>query len=136
MTAATTIEYSHTFRDQLYAHFAYLARHVGGQAAQDLLTEFLDAFEARNHQAPKSSPLCVEAADIGLMTYHDEIDPELQLRVMYRTSDVGDVVYGLLFLITKQSIREALIQYCLQKTITRITPPNIKKEASLLPFLY
>lgn len=115
MTIIAKIEYSQTFRDQLYSRFAYLARHTGEQAAQRLLTEFLDTFEARITKHPKSSPLCVEAADIGLMTYHDYVDPELQLRVIYRISDVDGIVYGLLFLNTRQSIREALIQYCLQK---------------------
>ena len=115
MTIAIKIEYTETFRDQLYSRFAYLARHIGEQAAQSLLTEFLDAFEARIAHHPKSSPVCVEAADIGLMTYHDYVDPNLQLRVVYRTSDADDIVYGLLFLNTRQSIREALIQYCLQK---------------------
>ncbi|HHX05929.1 MAG TPA: type II toxin-antitoxin system RelE/ParE family toxin [Pseudomonas sp.] len=115
MTVATKIEYSHTFRDQLHSRFAYLARDIGEQAAQKLLTDFLDTFEARITKHPKSSPLCAEAADIGLMTYHDYIDPKRQLRIIYRTSYTDETLYCLLFLNTRQSIREALIQYCLQK---------------------
>jgi hypothetical protein len=113
---ATKIEYSHTFQDQLYSRFAYLTRHIGKQAAQHLLTGFLDVFEERITTHPNSSPLCMEAADIGLMAYHDYLDPKLQLRIIYRASDTGDAVYALLFLNTRQSIREALIQYCLRKT--------------------
>lgn len=81
MTVATQIKYSHTFRDQLCSRFAYLAREIGEQAAQKLLTDFLDT-EARISKHPKSSPLCTEAADIGLMTYHDYIDPKRQFRII------------------------------------------------------
>lgn len=115
MARAIKVEYTHSFREQLYTRFDYLSRHIGGQAAQDLLIGFLNSFESRINHHPKSSPLCAEAADLGLKAYHDYVDIELQLRVIYRFSDTEKAAYGLLFLNTRQSIRQALIQYCLQK---------------------
>ena len=53
--------------------------------------------------------------DIGLTANHDYIDSKLQLRVVYRVSDTADIVFALFFLNTRHSIREALIQHCLQQ---------------------
>lgn len=114
MTSAVSIEYTDTFKKQLYNRFQYLARQLGEQAAHELLADFLDSFEKRLASYPKSSPLCLEASDIGLDSYRDFIDSKRQLRAVYRIADTDKKVYGLLFLSTRQSIREALIQYCLQ----------------------
>ena|SRR5690554_4378751 len=114
MTSTVSIEYTDTFRKQLYNRFQYLARQLGEKAAHELLTGFLDSFENRIANHPKSSPLCLEATDIGLESYHDFIDSKRQLRAVYRIAEADKKVYGLLFLSTRQSIREALIQYCLQ----------------------
>ncbi len=115
MTAIIRFEYSHTFRDQLYDRFYYLARQIGQAASQQLLDSFIADFESRIKSHPGSAPLCEEAADLGLTTYHDYVDPKLQLRAIYRISAAEGVVYPLLFLSTKQSIRQALIRYCLRQ---------------------
>ncbi|OCQ53130.1 hypothetical protein Ppb6_01531 [Photorhabdus australis subsp. thailandensis] len=107
-------EYSLAFQDQLYNRFYYLARHIGQVAAQELLDGFIIGFEKRVNEHPGSAPLCIEAADLGFTTYHDYVDSKLQLRTIYRFSEVEGVVYPLLFLSTRQSIRQALIQYCLR----------------------
>ena len=115
MATITSIEYSHTFREQLYSRFSYLSRHLGEQTSQDLLAGFLESFEARVQIHPASAPVCLEAADVGLTAYHDYIDSKLQLRVVYRVTDKADTVFALLFLNTRQSIREALIHHCLKQ---------------------
>ncbi|CDG18118.1 MULTISPECIES: type II toxin-antitoxin system RelE/ParE family toxin [Xenorhabdus] len=115
MTTTIKFEYSQTFQEQLYDRFHYLSKHIGQAASQKLLDGFIDSFENRIKSHPESAPLCEEAADIGLTTYHDYIDPNLQLRVIYRVSTIEGTVYALLFLSTKQSIRQALIRYCLRK---------------------
>ncbi|AYA41778.1 type II toxin-antitoxin system RelE/ParE family toxin [Xenorhabdus nematophila] len=107
-------EYSLAFQGQLHDRFYYLARHIGQVAAQELLDGFITGFEKRVNEHPGSAPLCMEAADIGLTTYHDYVDSKLQLRTIYRFSETEGVVYPLLFLSTRQSIRQALIQYCLR----------------------
>ncbi|HUH57897.1 MAG TPA: hypothetical protein VL020_05230 [Pseudomonadales bacterium] len=101
MATITSIEYSHTFREQLYSRFSYLSRHLGEQASQDLLADFLELFEARVQTHPASVPVCLETADIGLTANHDCIDSKLQLRVVYRVSDTADIVFALLFLNTR-----------------------------------
>ncbi len=52
---------------------------------------------------------------MGFTTYHDYVDEKLQLRAIFRFSETEDMVYPLLFLSTKQSIRQALIQHCLRQ---------------------
>ena len=106
-------EYSFAFRNQLYDRFYYFTKHIGQVASLQLLEGFIAGFEQRVKDHPGSTPLCAEAADIGLTTYHDYVDPKLQLRAIYRFSEAEAVVYPLLFLSTKQSIRQALIQHCL-----------------------
>ena len=108
-------EYSFAFRDQLHDRFCYLARLIGQTASQELLANFIGGFESRVENHPQSAPLCMEAADVGLTMYHDYVDPKLQLRAIYRVSEEENTVYALLFLSTKQSIRQALIQYCLRQ---------------------
>ncbi|PQQ41503.1 plasmid stabilization protein [Photorhabdus luminescens] len=108
-------EYSFAFRDQLHDRFYYLARHIGQVATQELLDSFIAGFEGRVNGHPESTPLCIEAADLGFTTYHDYVDSKLQLRAIYRFSESEGIVYPLLFLSTKQSIRQALIQYCLRQ---------------------
>lgn len=76
---------------------------------------FLESFEVRVQAHPASAPVCIETADVGLTMYHDYVDSKLQLRVVYRVSDAADTVLALLFLNTRQSIREALIQHCLRQ---------------------
>ncbi len=107
-------EYSFTFRNQLHDQFYYLARHIGQTAAQELLDGFISGFEARVSKHPKSAPLCMEAADLGLRMYHDYVDTKLRLRAIYRFSEPESIIYPLLFLSTRQSIQQALIQYCLR----------------------
>ncbi|CDM92132.1 type II toxin-antitoxin system RelE/ParE family toxin [Xenorhabdus bovienii] len=107
-------EYSFAFRDQLHDRFYYLARHIGQVTAQEFLDSFIVGFEGRVNDYPESTPVCMEAADLGFTTYHDYVDPKLQLRAIYRFSESEGVVYPLLFLSTKQSISQALIQYCLR----------------------
>ncbi len=107
-------EYSLTFQDQLHDRFNYLSRRIGKVAANEFLTGFIIDFEKRVNQYPKSIPLCIEAADLGVTTYHDYVDSKLQLRTIYRFSEAEGVVYPLLFLSTRQSIQQALIQYCLR----------------------
>ncbi|QUN06927.1 hypothetical protein KDN34_05645 [Shewanella yunxiaonensis] len=107
-------EYSLAFQGQLHERFYYLARHIGQVAAQELLDGFIVGFEKRVNKHPGSAQLCVEAAEFGFTTYHDYVDSKLQLRTFYRYSEATGVVYPLLFLSTRQSIRQALIQYCLR----------------------
>ena len=109
------IEYSHTFASQLHDRFYYLARHIGHKAAKELLDDFLDGFESRVLAHPERAPACIETADLGMTIYHDYVDPKRQCRVIYRTDKTNDVVYALLFLNTRQSIQQALIQYCLHR---------------------
>ncbi len=115
MTVAMQFDYSFVFRDQLYDHFYYLAKQLGPVASQALLDGFIACFEQRISAHPESAPICIEAADLGFTQYHDYIDPALQLRVIYRLAHDRGSVYPLLFLKTKQSIRQALIQHCLRK---------------------
>lgn len=119
MTAIMKFEYTQTFRDQLYDHFHYVAKHIGQAAALALLDSFITGFENKIKNYPASAPLCEEAADLGLTTYHDYLDPKLQLRAIYRVSAAESVVYPLLFLRTRQSIRQALIRYCLRQDTRR-----------------
>lgn len=107
-------EYSLAFQGQLHERFYYLARHIGQVAAQELLDGFIVGFEKRVNKHPGSAQLCVEAAEFGFTTYHDYVDSKLQLRTIYRYSEATGVIYPLLFLSTRQSIRQALIQYCLR----------------------
>lgn len=111
----SNIEYSQTFERQLHDCFRYLAKQIGQKAAKDLLKSFLDGFEARVLAHPKSAPLCEETADLGMTSYCDFVDPKRQMRVIYRTDKAKGIVYALLFLNTRQSIRQALIQYCLRQ---------------------
>ena len=107
-------EYSLAFQGQLHDRFYYLARHIGQVAAQELLDDFITGFEKKVNEHPESAPLCMETADIGLTIYHDYVNSKLQLRTIYRFSGDKGVVYPLLFLSTRQNIRQALIQYCLR----------------------
>ncbi len=111
--ALSNIEYSKTFESQLHDRFHHLARHIGHDAAKDLLDNFLNDFETRILVHPESSPLCQETADLGMTNYCDYVDPKHQFRVIYRIDKTKDVAYALLFLSTRQSIRQVLIQYCL-----------------------
>lgn len=111
----SNIEYSKTFERQLQDSFYYLAKHIGQKAAKDLLDSFIDGFEARVLAHPKSSPVCEETADLGMTSYCDYVDTKRQMRVIYRTDKAKGIVYALLFLNTRQSIRQALIQYCLRQ---------------------
>ncbi|EHD20929.1 MULTISPECIES: type II toxin-antitoxin system RelE/ParE family toxin [Brenneria] len=109
------IHYTQTFKNQLYDRFHYLTRHIGPEASAELLERFIGNFEARIADYPQSAPICEETADLGLTHYHDYVYPKLQLRVIYRIDAANGVVFGMLFLSTRQSIREALIQYCLRR---------------------
>lgn len=106
-------EYSLIFQNQLHHQFRYLTKHSGQRTAQKILDGFICGFENRVSDHPGSAPLCIEAAEIGLTSYHDYIDKKCQLRTTYRFSKTESTVYPLLLLNTKQSIRQALIQYCL-----------------------
>ena len=78
----SAFEYSHVFRGQLFERFRALAKRIGQSASQELLDGFIIGFEERIKTFPESAPLCEEAADLGLTTYHDYVDPKLQLRVI------------------------------------------------------
>ncbi|MGC3875047.1 hypothetical protein ACPF7Z_17485 [Halomonas sp. GXIMD04776] len=109
------IEYTQTFENQLHDHFNYLTRHIGQEAAKDMLEAFLDDFESRVSSHLERVPLCEEAADLGLTRYHDYVNAQLQLRAIYRLEEADRRILGMLFLGTRQSLRQALIQYCLRR---------------------
>ncbi|NHB93212.1 type II toxin-antitoxin system RelE/ParE family toxin [Photorhabdus cinerea] len=109
------IEYTQTFENQLHERFDYLTRHIGTEASWEILETFLNSFEARILKHPKSAPLCEETADIGLINYHDYVDTKLQLRVIYNIDEANHTVIAMLLLSTRQSLRQALIQYCLRR---------------------
>lgn len=111
----SNIEYSQTFERQLHDSFRYLAKQIGQKAAKDLLESFLDGFEARVLAHPKSAPLCEETASLGMTNYYDFVDSKCQMRVIYRIDKTKGAIYALLFLSTRKSIRQALIQYCLRQ---------------------
>lgn len=107
-----SIEYTKTFERQLSAYSQYLTRYTGQSKARSLIFDFIDTLEQRVRRHPESSPLCEEAADLGFTNYRDFILPEQQLRAIYRLEE--NKAYMLLFLKSRQSIREALLQYCLR----------------------
>lgn len=109
------IEYTQTFESQFHDRVNYLARHIGQEAAKDMLDAFLDDFESRVLSHPESAPLCEEAADLGLTSYHDYVDTRLQIRAIYRLDEADRRILGMLFLGTRQSLRQTLIQYCLRR---------------------
>jgi len=107
-----SIEYTETFERQISAYSQYLARYVGTSQARSLIFSFIETLEKRVTQYPESSPLCEEASDLGFTNYRDFILPAQQLRAIYRLED--EKAYMMLFLKSRQSIREALVQYCLR----------------------
>lgn len=109
---AISIEYTETFARQVSAYSQYLARYIGQSQARGLIFNFIDMLEQRVIRYPESSPLCEEAADLGFTNYRDFILPDQQLRAIYRLEE--DKAYMMLFLKSRQSIREALLQYCLR----------------------
>ncbi|AKH64374.1 plasmid stabilization protein [Photorhabdus thracensis] len=109
------IEYTQTFENQLHERFDYLTRHIGTEASWEMLETFLNSFEVRILKHPKSTPLCEGTADIGLTSYHDYIDPKLQLRAIYKIDETNHTVIAMLLLSTRQSLPQALIQYCLRR---------------------
>lgn len=111
--AQVEITYAQSFHLQLEEHFRYLATHLGENRASLALIGLLDRFEARVALHPASAPVCAEAATIGLRHYRDFVDTQTQLRVIYRLDDTEQEAWALLCLDTRQSIRQALIQYCL-----------------------
>lgn len=113
--AIQRIEYTHTFENQLHHHFSWLAKYVGVEAAERQLIGALDQFETRVRDHPVSAPVCEEAADLGLTDYHDYVDTKLQVRIIYRFDPSADKILGMLFLNTRQSMREALVQLCLRQ---------------------
>ncbi|WP_409525581.1 hypothetical protein [Nitrincola sp. MINF-07-Sa-05] len=113
--AIQRIEYTHTFENQLHQHLSWLAKYVGAAAAERQLLEVLDQFEARVRDHPVSAPVCEEAADLGLTDYHDYVDTTLQVRIIYRFDPSAETILGMLFLNTRQSMRDALVQLCLRQ---------------------
>ncbi|MCC8373521.1 MULTISPECIES: type II toxin-antitoxin system RelE/ParE family toxin [Photorhabdus] len=109
------IAYTQTFENQLHERFSYLTRHIGAEASWEILETFLYNFETRVLKYPKSAPLCEETADIGLTSHHDYVDTKLQLRAIYKIDEANHTVIATLFLNTRQSLRQALIQYCLRR---------------------
>ncbi|MFD2191875.1 hypothetical protein [Pistricoccus aurantiacus] len=110
-----SIEYTQIFENQFQDRFSYLTRYVGQETARHRLETFLDEFESRVLDYPESTPLCEEAADLGSTRYHDYVNASLQLRAIYRIDEAGQRILALLFLDTRQSLRQALVQYCLRR---------------------
>lgn len=108
------IEYSQTFVNQMHRHLDYLNRQLGTLAATQMLETFLNDFESRIFSHPRSAPLCEETSSLGMTGYRDYINSGLSLRVVYRFDKTDSTIYVLLFLHTRQSIRQALIDYCLR----------------------
>lgn len=109
------IDYTQVFESLLHDRFHYLARHINPEASQKTLESFIRHFELRIAAHPASAPICEETAEFGLTRYHDYVDPKQQLRIIYRINDTDDGVLGMLLLSTRQSIRDALLRYCLRK---------------------
>lgn len=107
------IEYSQAFIKQIQAYQGYLNRQLGMSAAIKMLETFIDNFEKRILSYPHSAPPCEETSAVGMTNYRDYIDSGLCLRVIYRVDKADNTIYALLFLHTRQSIRQALIDYCL-----------------------
>ncbi|MBQ1783837.1 MAG: type II toxin-antitoxin system RelE/ParE family toxin [Gammaproteobacteria bacterium] len=106
-------EYTETFASQMDARFQRLAGSVGGRSAEATLMATLQSFEERVGAHPFSAPVCKEMVDLGRANVREYIDVARQQRLIYQVSPEGATVTGLLLLSTRQSVEEALVQYCL-----------------------
>ena len=107
------VNYTETLALQMELSYQRLAGGIGAKDAEAKLVATIAGFEARVGAHPYSAPVCKELADIGRANVREYIDVAHQRRLIYAVSPDGTAVTGLLFLSTRQSVEEALVQYCL-----------------------
>lgn len=111
----TELQYSASFRQQFLQQFDYWRRNIGTPAAEQLLTDIIRHFELRLTQFPQGCPRCNDALQLGLDQYYEYIDSTAQIRIIYRFSGTSGRVIALLFLRTKQSLRDQLLELILMR---------------------
>jgi len=111
----TDIHYSASFRQQFLQQFEYWQRNIGAQAAQQLLADIIQRFELRVQQFPQGCPRCNDALQLGFDQYFEYVDSNAQVRIIYRASGTSDGLIGLLFLRTRQSLRDQLLELILMQ---------------------
>ena len=111
----TDIYYSDSFRQQFLQQFAYWQHTIGAQPAQQLLADIIQRFELRVQQFPQGCPRCNDTLQLGFDHYFDYVDSDAQIRIIYRFNATSTDLFGLLFLRTRQSLRDQLLELILMQ---------------------
>jgi len=111
----TDMHYSSSFQQQFLQQFEYWQRNMGASAAHQLLAEIIERFERRVQQFPHGCPRCNDALQMGFDQYFEYIDSNAQVRIIYRANGSSEGLIALLFLRTRQSLRDQLLELILMQ---------------------
>lgn len=108
-----SIHYTDSCKSQIKHQFKFLTLKMGNQPASNYVQQTLAGFEERVANHPNSTPLCSELVNLGLTRFRDYVDSNKQFRLLYTVDENNQCINVVAFLNTRQSIREALIDFCL-----------------------